>query len=63
MLITNTTFTPNARRVAEQRPLILRLRDMEDIRRWIENECLDGQDWREIPEQIEIAPGILRSEV
>jgi hypothetical protein len=59
VLITNTTFTPDAEWVAQLKPMLVRLRDIHDIRRWLENNFLDEQDWREIPEKIEVCPGVI----
>ena len=58
LLVTNTTFTPDARWVADQRPLLLRLRDIEDLRRWLRDGYLQEQEWRDLPRQIELCPGI-----
>jgi hypothetical protein len=51
-------FTPDAKWFAEQRPKLIRLRDIHDIRRWLENNFLDEYDWREIPDEIVVCPGI-----
>jgi hypothetical protein len=58
MLVTNTTFTPDARWVAEQRPLLMRLHDAADLQRWLRNEHLREQEWRDIPTEIEVCPGV-----
>jgi Restriction endonuclease len=58
LLVTNTTFTPDARWVAEQRPLLMRLRDAADLQRWLRNEYLREQEWRDIPTEIEVCPGV-----
>lgn len=57
MLVTNTTFTATAKWVASHRGQLIRLRDFEDLKRWIRNEFLDEEEWREIPAYIEYAPG------
>jgi len=59
LLVTNTTFTADARWVAEQRPLLVRLRDIEDLRRWLRDEFLQEQEWRDLPRQIELCPGVI----
>ena len=59
LVVTNTTFTPDARWVAEQRAILMKLRDIDDLRRWLRNECVAEHDWREIPSQIEVCPGIV----
>ena len=57
-LVTNTTFTPDARWVAEQRSMLLRLRDVRDLRRWLREEYLRDEEWRDIPEEIVVCPGV-----
>jgi restriction endonuclease Mrr len=59
VLVTNTTFTPDAKWFANQRKSLLRLRDIGDIKRWLENNYLDEYDWREMPEFIEVCPGVV----
>ena len=59
VLVTNTTFTPDAHWAASQTPMLVRLRDMKDIQRWLEGNFLDEYDWREMPEQIEVCPGVI----
>ena len=59
MLVTNTYFTPDAKWVAEQRPLILKLRDLEDLKRWLRDEFVGDSLWREIPPSIEVCPGVV----
>ena len=58
LLVTNTTFTPDARWVAKQRPLLMRLHDAADLQRWLRNEHLREQEWRDIPTEIEVCPGV-----
>ncbi len=57
LFITNTTFTPDARWFATNRQHILRLRDLQDLKRWIAGNFLDEAEWKEIPPFIELAPG------
>lgn len=57
LLVTNTTFTPDAKWAASNRVHLVRLRDFEDLRRWIMDEFLDEAEWREIPDYVEYAPG------
>ena len=57
LLVSNTSFTPNAIWEVENHKHIIRLRDFEDLRRWIADNFVDEAEWREIPEQIEYAPG------
>lgn len=58
MIVTNTTFTPHARFFAEHNKNILRLRDMIDLRRWLNDDFENPCEWREIPNTIMLAPGI-----
>jgi transcriptional regulator with XRE-family HTH domain len=61
LLVTNTAFTRDAVWAAKQtgNDVFLRLRDFEDLRRWLQGNFGDEQDWREIPDQIQLAPGIV----
>jgi len=59
LLVTNTTFTPDALWVAEQRPFLVQLRDFEDLRRWLRNDFLQEYEWRDLPRQIELCPGVV----
>ena len=59
LLVTNTTFTADARWVAQQRSLLIRLRDINDLRRWLRNEFLQEHEWRDLPTQIEVCPGVV----
>lgn len=59
LLVTNTSFTPDARWAAEQHAPLLRLRDFEDIRRWLANNFASAAEWREIPRAIELCPGVV----
>ncbi len=49
-LVTNTSFTQDARWWPEQ-DHDGRLREMEDLRRWISNDFLDMKEWKEIPNE------------
>jgi len=57
LLVSNTSFTANATWEIENHKHIIRLRDFEDLRRWIADNFVDEAEWREIPEQIEYMPG------
>jgi restriction endonuclease len=59
VLVTNTTFTPDAQWIAQQKPHLMQLRDIYDIRRWLENNFLDECDWRNFPDQIVVCPGVV----
>lgn len=61
LLVTNTTFTHDAVSTAqkERNARFLHLRDFTDLKRWLEGRFGEEADWREIPERIELAPGIV----
>lgn len=58
MIVTNTAFTADARWFAENNSILLRLRDLADLRRWLRNDFVNEAEWREIPDEIQLAPGI-----
>jgi hypothetical protein len=59
MLITNTTFTPDATWFAEHHAPLLRLRNGQDLRHWVRSQFTDVEEWREIPTSIELCPGVV----
>jgi UDP-3-O-[3-hydroxymyristoyl] N-acetylglucosamine deacetylase len=59
MLVTNTTFTPHAKWFAAVRPHLVRLRDIADLSRWLMDDFLAEETWREIPTRITLAPGVV----
>jgi hypothetical protein len=61
LLVTNTSFTKDAVWAAtqERNASFLRLRDFNDLKRWLEDRFGDERDWREIPDRIELAPGVV----
>lgn len=61
MLVTNTAFSRDALWAAaqERNRDFLRLRDFIDLKRWLQDQYGSSEDWREIPHEIELAPGIL----
>lgn len=58
MLITNTAFTADAKWFTDNNKTLLRLRDSTDLSRWMKNDFINDCDWREIPDKIELAPGV-----
>jgi hypothetical protein len=60
LLVTNTSFTRDALWVAAQdtHKGFLRLRDFDDLRRWLQDNFWSQDDWREIPREITLAPGV-----
>ena len=61
MLVTNTTFTKDAlwKAAQEGSRAFLRLRDFLDRKRWLQDQYGTPEVWREIPDTIELAPGIV----
>lgn len=60
LLVTNTEFTRHALWAAQQdrNRTFLRLRDFDDLKRWIEGDFWCEEDWIQIPDEVEVAPGI-----
>ncbi len=60
ILVTNTRFTRDALWTAARDPArhFLRLRDFADLTRWLHGVFASELDWREIPDSIELAPGV-----
>lgn len=58
LVVTNTHFTADAKWAASQFGQVLRLRDLEDFCRWMGNDFISDEEWREMPNEIELAPGI-----
>lgn len=61
LLVTNTSFTHDAVWTAqrERNARFLRLRDLTDLKRWLQGQWGSEEDWREIPDRIELAPGVV----
>lgn len=61
LLVTNTGFTKDALWLAEKErnKSFLRLRDFDDLKRWLQNNFWSPEDWRELPDKIELAPGVV----
>jgi len=58
LLVTNTTFTPDARWFAAQRPFLCQLRDFEDLSNWLKDNFLSELAWRRLPKEIQLYPGV-----
>jgi len=58
VIVTNTSFTADAKWFAGNNQHLLRLRDLQDMERWLRNDFDNPFEWREIPNEIEVAPGI-----
>lgn len=57
LLVTNTTFTPDARWVAEKQPVLTRLQDIEDLRSWLRDEFLRDSQWKYMPKELVLCSG------
>ncbi len=58
LLVTNTSFSPDARWAAMQGPRIVRLRDFNDLVRWLRADFANETLYRDIPGEIALAPGL-----
>lgn len=59
IIITNTSFTPSAHWAAQNERGFIRLRDVHDLRRWLIYKFTDEAEWREMPTEIELCPGVV----
>lgn len=59
LIVTNTSFSPDAQWFAREHARLLRLRDFRDIRRWLLGNFGDEEEWREIPNSLELCPGVI----
>ena len=61
VLVTNTTFTREARRDANLSAYrsFVRLRDFEDVSRWIQDNYNAALEWREIPDEIQLTGDLI----
>jgi len=58
VIVTNTTFTPDAKWIADQHKALIHLKDIEALRRWLEDDFTDEAVWRDIPSVLELCPGV-----
>jgi hypothetical protein len=58
IIVTNTRFTPDARWFAQQMGSLIRLRDLDDLRRWLQNEFGGDDVYDELPRSIQLGPGL-----
>lgn len=58
ILVTSTTFSPDARWFARNHTKLVRLRDFSDIARWLSGSFDADVAWRDLPDRIEVCPGI-----
>ena len=61
LLVTNTSFTNDAVWKAQKdgNAHFLRLRDFTDLKRWLQDQWGTEEEWREIPDRVELAPGVV----
>jgi hypothetical protein len=59
LFVTNTTFTADARWFANNKAPLLQLKDFMDIRQWLIGNFGAADEWRGLPESIEVCPGII----
>lgn len=59
IVVTNTSFTPDAKWFAEKNRRIIRLRDLNHLISWIKNDFSYDYELMEIPSQLEIAKDII----
>lgn len=58
VIVTNTTFSPDAQWFADQNSKLIRLRDIQDLRRWLKDDYENEFEWREMPTKVKLAPGV-----
>jgi hypothetical protein len=58
IVVTNTSFSADAKWFASHNQTLLRLRDLSDLCRWMKGDYVNEAEWREIPSIIELAPGV-----
>jgi hypothetical protein len=59
LIVTNTSFSPDAEWYARERASLIRLRGFADIQRWLADNFTDEAEWREIPQTLELCPGVV----
>jgi len=58
LIVTNTSFTPDAAWTAQQMPTLIRLRDFETLKKWLNDEFSGEDVYDELPRTIQLAPGL-----
>ena len=58
IIVTNTSFTPDAEWAASEVRSLIRLRDMRDLKRWVASNFTDDAEWREMPSELVLCPGV-----
>jgi hypothetical protein len=59
LLVTSTSFTPDAEWFVRERAKLLKLRGLSDIGRWLKGNFTSDEEWREFPSAIEVRPGFV----
>jgi hypothetical protein len=59
LFVTNTSFTADATWFAHNRAPLVQLKDIADIQRWLAGNFGAADEWREMPQSIEVCPGII----
>jgi len=59
LIVTNTSFTPDAQWTASQMPTLIRLRDFAALEKWLNDEFAGEDVYDELPKVIELAPGLV----
>jgi len=59
VIVTNTSFTPDAEWTARQLPKLIRLRNIEDLKLWLADELDAFSILRDLPSSIEVAPNLV----
>ena len=58
MIVTNTSFTADAKWFADNNSRFIRLRDSQDLCRWMKKDFNNEAEYKEIPDQITITKGL-----
>ncbi len=59
MIVTNTSFTPDARDFASRTQSLIRRRGFQDLMRWVADNFADDAEWREMPSRVQLCEGLL----
>lgn len=59
MVVTNTSFTNEAEWFVGPMQLRLRLRDGDDVMRWVEGDFSNPKEWREFPSSIQLTSKLI----
>ncbi len=59
ILVTNAEFIADANWATAQSRNVVGFRDLTDLSRWMRDDLSDVNEWREVPNEIQLAPGIV----